>query len=81
MTDRLAELTDAGVSIWLDCSLDRIRRRIADEQHRPLARDPVRFEQLYHDRKESYSRADFRVDVTVDDPKQIVQAILALPLF
>jgi len=72
---------DNGISIWLDCSFDRIQQRIAGETHRPLARDPDRVAELYQRRRESYARADFRVEIQSDDPKVAVEAILALPLF
>jgi shikimate kinase len=70
-----------GISIWLDCSLETIRRRLAaDPQDRPLARDPVAFCKLFDERQESYRRADFRVDGNCD-PSVIVEAIIALPLW
>lgn len=70
-----------GISIWLDAPFDLIQRRIEGQDHRPLARDPAAFEALYHSRLHSYARADYRVDVIGDDPRPVVQAVLALPLF
>jgi shikimate kinase len=70
-----------GITIWLDCPLELIRRRIAGQTHRPLAADPARFEQLYHQRHAGYAKADFRVEITNDDPGQALQLILALPIF
>lgn len=70
-----------GISIWLDCSFDTIRERLAgDVQDRPLARDPVAFRQLFDDRQASYSRADFRVDGNCG-AEQTVESIMALPLW
>jgi shikimate kinase len=74
-------IEENGISIWLDCPLDRIRDRIAGQNHRPLARDPEKFEALYCSRRESYSRADFRIEITGDDPNEAVAKINELPLF
>jgi shikimate kinase len=70
-----------GVSIWLDCPLEVARRRVEHAIHRPLARDPLKFEQLYHARRDAYSKADFRVPILDDDASAAVEAILKLPLF
>jgi len=74
-------VANSGMSIWLDCPLELVQKRIAAEAHRPLARDPARFEQLYHERKSSYALADFRIEITGDDPLITVGEILRLPLF
>ncbi len=70
-----------GVSIWLDCPLPAIRRRLAGTGDWPLARDPHRFELLYYARRESFATADFRVEITSDDPEDAVRAVMGLPLF
>ncbi|MCU0246246.1 MAG: shikimate kinase [Bryobacter sp.] len=70
-----------GVTIFLDCSLERIRARIEGHEHRPLARDPERFEALYRARRMAYARADFRIPIETDEATDAVRAILALPLF
>ena len=70
-----------GVTVWLDCPLDLIRRRLEGCTHRPLARDPVRLEILYYARRESYARADYRVEVLNNDPEPVLEALLALPIF
>jgi shikimate kinase len=77
--ENLSLVQDNGISVWLDCSLERIRARIAGQEHRPLARDPQRFEALYHARQPVYAQADYRVEVTCDDPKVALNAILDLP--
>ena len=76
-----ALLSENGVPIWIDCSFDRVCARLNGTSHRPLARDPGKFEQLYHDRREAYGKADFWIEVKSDDPADIVTAILALPIF
>jgi shikimate kinase len=70
-----------GVSIWLDTPLEVIEARIAEETHRPLAADPVRFRRLYESRRDDYARADFRIDTGTNSPESIVARILQLPLF
>jgi len=76
-----AMIRDHGVSIWLDCSLESISQRIADEiDHRPLARDPDRFRELFEERKAGYSRADFRVDGNCE-VESVVASIMDLPLW
>jgi len=70
-----------GISIWLKCSFEAIVRRLAEYGHtRPLARDPVRFRQLFEERQAAYSRADFRVEGDCETA-DAVEAILALPLW
>ena len=74
-------LSENGVSVWLDCPFERIRTRIGDGSGRPLARDPKRFEDLFHARRAEYSRCDYRVPVDTDDPAMVTAAVLELPLF
>jgi shikimate kinase len=74
-------VADNGVSVWLDCPLALILRRIEGHGHRPLARDPDRFASLFHERQGAYARADYRVEVRSDDPGETVRAVLALPVF
>jgi shikimate kinase len=70
-----------GVTLWLDCPLETVKRRVAAATHRPLARDPERFERLYQERQETYARADFRIEIASDDPAVAVEAVLKLPIF
>jgi shikimate kinase len=75
-------LQENGVTVWLDCSLDLIRSRLAGKSaDRPLARDPKRFEALFEQRLPAYARADYRVEITNNDPSATVAQILSFPLF
>ncbi len=74
-------IRDNGISIWLDCPLSIIHRRVEACTLRPLARDPDKFDRLYYTRRESYARADFRIEILGDDPRPAVNAVLSLPLF
>jgi shikimate kinase len=75
-------LYDHGITVWLDCSFDLVRRRVAEQRHgpvRPLAQDPVKFAALYDARRVHYQLADARVEIVSDDPEQTVTAILSHP--
>jgi shikimate kinase len=72
-------LENNGVTIWLDCPFETALARVSVNDARPLARDPERFAQLYQDRREFYSKADYHLRISTDDPNEVVQQILALP--
>jgi shikimate kinase len=70
-----------GVTIWLDCPLEIVRRRLGDDVTRPLARDRAGLAQLYNTRRPLYARADFRIEIDSDDVSEVVRRILRLPIF
>ncbi len=70
---------DNGVTIWLDCPFEMVEQRVAKATHRPLARNASKFAELYAARREAYARADYRIEITSDDPEVTVGAVLALP--
>jgi shikimate kinase len=70
-----------GVTVWLDCPIETIRKRLGDDTTRPLAADRNGLAQLFEDRRPLYGRADFRVEVDTDDISESVQKILRLPIF
>lgn len=78
--ENLDLLEDHGVTVWLDCPLEMCRRRV-DNTSRPLARDPVKFGELFQVRRASYARAHYRIEVTSEDPEAAVESICALPVF
>jgi len=78
--DNVNVLTRSGVTIWLDCPFEMVARRVANQNHRPLARDPRKFRELYESRRESYGRAEYHIDVTSDDAAVAVRDIMALSL-
>ena len=73
-------LAPMGTVVWLDAPLELLLARVARENHRPLAHDPVKFAELYQSRRPSYAEADFRVDAGAE-PRVIVDRILELPLW
>jgi shikimate kinase len=70
-----------GVTIWLNCPIQILEERVATATHRPLARDPAKFTELYQARLPLYGRADYQVEVKDDDPDSVLQQILRLPIF
>jgi len=73
-------LENNGITVWLDCPLDVVSRRVAIAAHRPLARDPEKFVALYQERRVSYQSADLQIVITGDDAEEAVDAILHHPL-
>lgn len=76
-----ALLENNGITIWLDCPFEVVKRRLGETSHRPLARDPENFARLYETRRDGYARADYRIAIESDDAAVTVDALLALPLF
>jgi shikimate kinase len=74
-------LGERGVTMWLDCSFPRICSRLEGQADRPLARDPEKFRQLFDDRRDAYSLAEFRIEADTDDAAAVVAEILKLPIF
>jgi shikimate kinase len=74
-------VTNNGITLWLDCPLGIIERRVAGATHRPLARDPHRLRELFEVRRPGYARADYRIEIADDDAVAAVARIMALPLF
>jgi len=73
-------LLDHGLAVWLDCPLEKVKQRVAQASHRPLARDPEKLAALYHARRQCYALADVHIAIESDDPTVTVQAILSHPL-
>jgi len=69
-------LENNGITVWLDCPFEIVTRRVAQASHRPLARDPEKFEELYRARLEAYRLADMQITIGGDDPTEAVEAIL-----
>jgi shikimate kinase len=80
-TENIDLLLNNGIVIWLDTPLSILTCRVEGTSHRPLARDPAKFKQLYDLRKPCYQQADYRIEVNEGDSRAAVERILALPLF
>ena len=72
-------LENNGISIWLDCPFELVRKRVALNAARPLAADPESFAALYSERREVYRLADVHVTIESNDPEVTVAAILTHP--
>lgn len=70
-----------GATIWLDCSVEELRRRCAGMANRPLFRDPESFAQLLDQRLPYYRLAEYRVSTEGRDPQEVVRQILRLNIF
>ena len=73
-------LRENGITIWIDTDFDIMRKRVQSSDHRPLARNPERFERLYHERRKFYARAEFHVPVHVNDSRVALADVLKLKL-
>ena len=65
-----------GLTIWLHCPLEELRRRCGAMTNRPLFQDAAQFQQLYESRMPYYESADFRVDASPRDPAVVVEEIV-----
>jgi shikimate kinase len=74
-------INNNGVSIWLDTAFPIVKKRVDQSTHRPLARDPERFQQLYEHRRHFYALADYRIEIIEDDSRLALEAVMALPIF
>jgi len=70
-----------GVTIWMDCPVEELRRRCEGKTDRPLFRDPASFAQLLDQRLPYYQRANFRVSTEGRHPDEVVEQILRLNIF
>jgi shikimate kinase len=74
-------IENSGVTVWLDCPLETIRKRLGDDSTRPLAANRNGLEKLFADRRPLYARANYRIEVDTDNLPEILTRILALPIF
>ena len=70
-------LRAVGPTVWLDAPADVLWDRVRHASHRPLARDRHAFAGLLEARRESYSRADCRVDAS-RSPAEVRNLVLRL---
>jgi shikimate kinase len=79
--DNCRLLENRGISIWLDCPLEAIEKRLSDDATmRPLARDRAAMRRLYEERREGYGRACYTVNADCE-VESVVEKILALPFW
>ncbi|MFB3069022.1 MAG: shikimate kinase [Acidobacteriota bacterium] len=64
-----------GLSVWLKIPIQLARERCRDSQHRPLAKDPARWESLFNLREPDYSLANIQVEVQGKSAQQICSEV------
>jgi shikimate kinase len=74
-------MESSGISIWLDTPFNTICERVSRSSHRPLAADPVFFQELFFTRREAYAKAAYTIQVTSEDPTVTLAQVLQLPIF
>lgn len=67
-----------GVSIWLDCPLDEILARLANDSQRPLYQNPTQLAALLQERLPNYHQAQHRLVVAGLSIEMIVTKIVEL---
>lgn len=67
----------AGVSVWLDASLGRVRARLGDGRGRPLWRsdDPVALRAFFERRRATYALADHRVEADDGGADEVAERV------
>ncbi len=73
--NRQAIAAAGALTIYLDSPLETLRERCAGLLHRPLARDPLRFAQLYRERQPIYRLAAWTIGTGSGTPEDAVSAI------
>jgi shikimate kinase/3-dehydroquinate synthase len=78
---RVRDALAAARVVWLDIELDQAWKRVQDNQSRPLARDPKRFEQLYQERRPRYEEL---ADIIVPGSRstaidEVLRSVAGLP--
>ena len=74
-------ITNNGITVWLDCPIDRVHARLGSDTTRPLAANREALAQLFETRLPFYARADYRIEIDCDDVDAIIRRILQLPIF
>jgi len=71
------KVKETSVSFWLDLNVDKIIERTSYNQKRPLINKMSKqgLIELYEERKEVYSKADFKIDCNLKNKDEIVEQI------
>ncbi len=64
--------------VFLDAPLDELRRRIGEDDERPLFADAERFRQLYEERQVQYRRASYRIQTDGKSVAEVAREIESL---
>ena len=74
-------IANNGITVWLDCPIERVHARLGADTTRPLAQNRAGLAELFETRRPFYARADYRVEIDCDDVDAIIRRILELPIF
>lgn len=74
-------IANNGITVWLDCPIERVHQRLGSDITRPLAQNRAGLAQLFEQRRPFYARADYRIEIDCDDADAITRRILQLPIF
>ncbi|NLP37963.1 MAG: shikimate kinase [Firmicutes bacterium] len=76
--ENVRNLRDNGCVIWLDATMEELKRRLAGDSKRPLLAQNKDFTALYRQREELYRKAaHVRVDTTGKAPLVVSEEIIA----
>lgn len=73
-------LNENGITVWIDTAFEIMKDRVAQASHRPLARDPEQFAQLYLQRQPFYMRAEYRLPVPDGNSRAAAKHLIDLCL-
>jgi len=73
-----ALLQEGALTVWLQCDLETLLRRIPDDSARPLAGNRAIMRALLAEREPSYRQADLAVDASGATPQEVVDRIVDL---
>jgi shikimate kinase len=71
-------LTENGITVWLDADFDVVKARCEGSEHRPLARDPRKFQRLFKERRRFYRRAEYRIHISENDSRAALKRLLEI---
>ncbi len=70
-----------GISIWLQCELAVILSRLANDNSRPLNRNPQQMQKLLESRLLIYQQTDFQINVTnltIQDAAEQIKKLMTI---
>ena len=71
-------MKENGLTVYLKCSIDQIKKRLENDETRPLINGSKKkdIEKIFLSRKELYEEAELTVDVTALEPPVIVDLLI-----
>ena len=71
-------MKENGLTVYLQCSIDEIKKRLENDETRPLINGSKKkdIEIIFLSRKELYEEAELTVDVTALEPSVIVDLLI-----